>query len=301
MSTGLSQKQGDPPPSLASQYRAWEADARKTEFTGRKQLFGLLYGLVSGFAFALFAWGVDAWLLHQAHTSFWWIKFSVGLLICLSAGGLVGWYTIYTGSHWQALLVWGGLAFLLSRVLTWLPLSATPYLLKSLDPSLKSFLQYTPLDALFQFHLFGFFIIGLAAVICGLLEINLVDQALLSPSGAAPVMMLALCLVLFGLAGSASDYLVNVNFREPVQVVDDLIQYAADHEGQEIPRATARKLHLSAVRNISSLLQKPRSLNLVGFDSHLGQMDILVNFDGLLVKCTTIYAQPTDCKLLAGQ
>lgn len=298
MSIGFSQKPGDPPPSLVNQYRALEADAKKTEFADRKQLFGLLYGLVSGFAFAFFAWGVDAWLLNQAHTAFWWVKFGVGLLICLSAGGLVGWYTIYTGSHWQALLVWGGLAFLLSRVLTWLPINAAPYLLKSLDPSLKGFLQYTEPEAVFQFHLFGFIIVGLAAVICGLLEISLVDQALLSPSGAAPVLMLAVCLLLFSLAGSASDYLVNVNFREPVQVVDELIQYAADHEGEEIPPATARKLHLSAVRDIGGVLQKPRSLNLVAFDSHLGQMEILVNFDGFLVKCTTIYAQPTDCKLL---
>lgn len=266
-----------------------------TEFYSRKQYLGLIYGLVSGFAFAFFAWGVDAWLLFQAHTAYWWIKFVPGMLISLAASGLVGWYTVNTGSHWMALLLWGGLAFFLSRVLIWLPLTATPSMLESLDPSLASFLHYTELANLGQFRVVSFFIIGLAAVICGLLEINLVDQTLLSPYGSASVTMLVVCLVLFGLAGSASDYLVNSNFREPVQVVDSMIQFAADNEGVEIPAATARKLHLSSVRNITDLLHKPRRLVLAAFDPQLGLMEILVNFDGSLVKCTTIYAQPSDC------
>lgn len=265
------------------------------EFAIQRERLGLIYGLICGFAFAFFTWGVDAWLLFQAHAAFWWIKLLLGMLICLAAAGLAGWWTIRTGSHWMALLLWGGLAYLLSRMLTWIPVTAAPYLMEQLDPGIASFLRYAELADVGQFHVVGLIITGLAAVITGLLEINLVDQAQLSPYGSGPVTMLAVCLLLFGLAGGAADHLVNTNFREPVQAVDHLIQFAADNQGKEVPAETARKLHLSAVRNITDLLHRPRRLILVAFDGQLGRMDLLVNFQGSLVKCTAIYAQPTDC------
>jgi hypothetical protein len=265
------------------------------EFDRRKQYYGLLYGLLSGLAFAFFAWGIDAFLLLQAHVACWWGKLLPGLLICLAAAGLVGWWTAYTDSHWMALLGWGGLAILLSRMLTWLPLTEAPRRIEWLAPGLAGDLHYSSLAGLGQFHLVGLVITGLAGVIGGLLEISLIDQALLSPYGSGAITMVVVCLLLFGLAGSASDYLVNSSFREPLQALDKLLHFAAVNQGQEVPAVTARKMHLSAVRNIADLLQKPHSLSLLGFDSYLGQVEILVNFDGSLVKCSAIYAQPTDC------
>ena len=63
--------------------------------TRKKNLFmGLVYGLTAGFAFAFFAWGLDAIMLLRAHAAFPWVKFIPGMLICTVAGGLVGWVTI---------------------------------------------------------------------------------------------------------------------------------------------------------------------------------------------------------------
>lgn len=261
----------------------------------RRERLGILYGLISGFAFAFFAWGIDGWLLFNAHSAFWWVKFLAGMVICLITGGLVGWWTVKFSSHWMALLLWGALAFLFSKVALWLPITFTPYLLQKLYPTLQGRLHYVELADMVQFQVISLIVIGLAAIIGGLAEINLVDQALLSPYISGSFAMLAVCSLLFGLAGSASDYLVNAPFREPLQTVDNLIQFTDDNRDKEIPAATARKMHLSATRNIVGLLHRPRRLTLINYDTQLGRVDILVDFDNILVKCTAIYNQPADC------
>jgi len=143
--------------------------------------------------------------------------------------------------------------------------------------------------------LFVGFIVGLAAVICGLLEINLVEQALFNPYTSGSIMMVMVGLVLFGLAGSACDHLINSNFREPVVIVDELMNFAREHQGKDLPPDIARKEHISSVDQIGDVLDEPHRLTLIEFDQFLGQMEVLVHFDKVLVKCTVIYSQPTNC------
>ena len=261
----------------------------------KKHLLGLLYGMASGFAFAILAWGVDAFRLAQAHVAYPWIKIVPGLIICLLAGGLAGWLTIYYCKHGLAFLLWALLALIFSWLVVWLPLVNEPNLIKILQPDLANLLKFSEVEYLYQYRIVGFISIGLASIIGGLLEINLVDQAMLSPYGTATGLMLLVCLVIFGLAGGAGDQLVNVNLREPIQAVDELIQFAADNQGKEVSKQVARSMHLSAVRNIEDLLQKPHKLILIGFDKNFGLVDVLVDFNGSYAKCTAIYAQPTDC------
>jgi len=266
----------------------------------KKLLLGFFYGLVSGFAFAFMAWGIDAWLLARANASYFWIKIIPGLIICMLAGGLAGCLTIYFRNHLIAMLLWALLALLFSWLVVWLPLINTPSLLKLLNPNLVNLFKFSEVEYLYQYRLVGLITIGLAAIIGGLLEINLVDQATLSPYISAFGIALLVCLAIFGLAGSAADQLININLREPIRVIDELIQFAADNEGKEVPKQVARKMHLSAVNNIRELLQRNRQLILIGYDTGLGQVDILVDFEGSFVKCTTIYSQPTDCVSLNG-
>ncbi len=267
----------------------------------RKKLrLGLIYGIVAGLSFAIFAWGVDAWLLARANAVFFWVKFIPGLIICVVAGGIVGWLTIRFENHGIALLLWGLLAVLYSWLVVLIPLSGAPYQINLLDPGLARWFDFSPIEHLVQFRVVGFIIIGLVAIICGLLEINLVNQALLSSYKSAAIMAMLVCIFLFGLVGSATDQMINTNLREPVQVINSLIQFAADNEGVEVPRETARQMHLSAVRQITEVIQKPRQLTLIGYDGNFGIVDTLVDFDGTLVKCTTVFAQPTDCIILTS-
>ncbi|HSQ17854.1 MAG TPA: hypothetical protein VLM83_09165 [Anaerolineales bacterium] len=266
----------------------------------KKLKYGLSYGLVGGVAFAIFAWGVDALLLTLAHATYPWIKFIPGLIICALAGGLVGWLTIRFENHLIALLLWLLLAVLFSWLVVWLPLTGAPGIIKLLDPELATRFDFSQVQDIYQFRLVGLLAIGLAASISGLLEINLVENALLAPSGFTHILTLLVCLILFGVGGSSTDHLINTNFREPIQAVDKLIQFAADNEGKEVPSITARAMHLSAVKDLDEYLQSPRKLSIIAFDPPLGMMNILVDFDGPLVQCTAIYSQPTNCVILSA-
>lgn len=272
----------------------------KTNISRKKLVLGLIYGLVAGLAFSLFAWGIDAWLLARANATYYWINLIPGMLLCMLAGAIIGWLTIFFNKHSLALLLWGLLAVFFAWLVVWLPLTNAPNLLKWLDPGLAGWLDFSEVEYLSLYRLVGVVTIGLACIIGGLLEINLVEQAMLSAYGSSLGMALVVCATIFALVGSAADNLINVNLREPVQAVDRLIKFAADHAGQEVSKQEARKMHLSAARNISDLLQSERRLTLISYDESFGMVDILVDFEGTLVKCTAIYSQPTDCVPMEG-
>lgn len=270
----------------------------EAHFSQKKQRMGLLFGTIAGLAFSIMAWGVDAFQLALAHAAFPFIKFIPGLLISVLAGGLVGWLTIKIERLWAAILLWALLACLYTWLVMWLPLKAMPFLLKVLQPSISPLLYYPNIESQTQFIAMGLVVIGFVALICGLMEIHLIDQAMLGMGTLALISPLLISLVVFGLAGSAGDYLLNRHFREPLQVLDGLIQFAADNDGKEVPVIVSRKKRLSVVKDLNELMVYPRTLTLVGYDAMLGQMDYLVDFSGNWVRCSVIYNQPTMCKRL---
>lgn len=280
-------------------YMLLEKNSEKTRvFESKRNLIGLIYGITCGISFAFFAWGIDAFLLAGANARFFWIKFLPGLILSALAGGLAGWFTTHFGKHSLALVVWGLLAILFTGLTIWLPTSGTEFLQKLLSPDLTSLLKFSEIDSVTHFWIFGLFITGIASIICGLLEINLVDSILLSSYTSTLVTTMVTCVVIFGLAGSASDYLVNVHFREPVLALNRMIQTIENYEGENIPSDLARELHLSAISHLEINMQTPRELTLISFDRTLGNMNILVNFQGTQVKCTMIYSQAANCTLV---
>lgn len=269
----------------------------QSEFRSKKKIIGLLYGLASGLFFAIFAWGIDAYLLASANASYFWIKFVPGMLISAIAGSIAGYLTIHFGKHGIAFLLWGLLAIVLTFLAIWLPASGTEFFIRLLNPDFARWINFSEIDSIEQFRLVGFMTIGLASIISGLLEINLVEQVMLSSYNSSIVTMILTCLVIFGIAGSASDYLINIHFREPVQALDRVLQTVVEYGDQEIPREVAREIHLSAFNQLNIDLFAPRRLSLIAFDQTLGNMTVLVDFQGTLIQCTMIYSQLSNCSL----
>jgi hypothetical protein len=265
----------------------------------RKKLkLGFLYGLFAGLAFSIFTWGVDAWLLARAHATYPWVKFLPGLLVCILAGGITGWLTIRIDKHAIALLLWSILAFVYSWLAIWLPFTSAPSFIERLDPALVQYFHFSQVKDISQILWVSLVTIGLAAVLAGLLEINLVQQASISSNAASTVGAFLVATILFTSVGSATDQMINSNLREPIQVLDKLFNFAMENAGVEVPRQTARRMHLSAVSQLDEVIDKQRSLTLAGFDENIGIVDVLVDFEGSIVKCQVIYTQPTDCIIL---
>jgi hypothetical protein len=261
-----------------------------------KKFVGMLYGMVAGLAFSIFAWGIDAVLLASSHGALPWVKILPGLIICLLSGSLVGWLTIRFENHLLALGLWIALAVFFSRLIIWIPLKISPIFIRFLDSDLGAYLKYPYYDSLNQNAWFSFGAIVIVALICGLLEINLIEQALFSSGSFAVLVPLLLCFFGFALAGKTGDSMLNQQIREPVLAVDDLLQFAVENIDQEVPGDVARSMHLGATNTIKDYLPLERRVIMSNFDESIGQVDVLVDFSGIWVRCTAIYNQVTYCK-----
>ncbi len=263
----------------------------------KKQLVGLLYGAAAGLAFSIFAWGIDAIVLAGAHGAYPWVRFIPGFIISLLAGSIAGWVTVRIQNHLVSITIWVLFALLLSKLFIWLPITATPSIISMFNESLGSYLQYPAyLKELGQLRWFGFATIAIVAFVNALIENILIDQALFGTGKIALIVPLVVCALSFSLAGNAIDGLYNRHIREPIVIVNDLIEFAAENLDKEVPKDVSRKMHLSALNTIKEYLTRDRKLILGNFDQTFGQIDILVIFEGHWVKCTTIYGQVTMCK-----
>jgi len=261
----------------------------------KKHLSGAAYGLAAGIAFAFFAWGLDGIQLARANGAYSWVKFLPGFLICLTAGCLVGWLTVFIDKVWISIPAWLAMGYLFARLVFWLPIQIAPQVIKVFNPAMGEFLKYPYYQGFNQIRLFVFVTLAIVAVICGLLENILIDQALFSSGKMAIVVPLVVCALAFSLAGNAVDGVFNKNLREPIQKVDEMLQFAYENQGKEVPKSLARQMRLSAANNIQAYLNLDRELILSNYDESMGQVDVLVNFEGRWVKCTTVYNQVTYC------
>lgn len=268
------------------------------EFTHRKQILGLLFGLIAGAAFSLTTWGVDAVLLAIAHAATPFVKFIPGLIVSVAACGLVGWLSVRLEKARIAVLLWLALAVFLSWLVMWLPLHLAPGLQAAFNPQLRSYFDFPPIDGKGQILFFVFLVTGFVSLVCGMLEIHLIDQAMISQGGMAIVTPLLISLALFGFAGISADELMNRNLREPIQAMNEVIQFAADNQGKDVSAKTAREKRLSVVKELTGLIDRPRRLTVIGYDSSMWQIEVLVDFQGELATCTVMVNQPTMCSLV---
>ena len=87
-------------------------------------------------------------------------------------------------------------------------------------------------------------------------------------------------------------------FREPIVIIDTLMQNGADYYNQEVDKFEAREMHLSIVRPLDDLVLQQRSLTLVDVDAYLSVMKALVDFNGEWAVCHLVYLQPTFCEII---
>jgi hypothetical protein len=270
----------------------------KPELNRKKQIAGLLYGLAAGLSFAIFAWGIDALLLARAHGAFVWVRFLPGLLVCALSGALVGWLSMVVQKVWFTFLIWLTQALLFAHLILWLPLKVAPVLIKVFNPALGEFLKYPYYPELQQNLWIGFVFIAAVSIICALLEGILIDQSLFSSGKFTIIVPLVVAAMAFALIGKTSDSLLNKNLRDPIVSVDKVIEFTLENEGKEVPTEVARKMRLFALNQVEKAVTSQRKLILSNFDAVLGQVDVLVDFDGQWVKCPVIYNQVSSCSLV---
>jgi hypothetical protein len=261
-----------------------------------KRRMGMLYGMAVGLSFAASTWGIDAYQLSQAHAFHPWLKFIIGAVAFISAGGMAGWLVARSEKAIFGLLIYLGLAFVFSWLIVVLPFRIFPVVVSWLEPEVGNLLNYTFYEGFNSRFVIAIAWISLFVALIGILQIPLTEPAAFSTSYFGKIAPLLVCSVVMFINGVIVDTLNNEPLRTALLHMNNTIQFSVDHQGQEVDRATARSMRTSSLRAVEDVISQPRQMIVGGYDQFLDQIHILVRFGSSWVDCIVVYNQPSFCK-----
>jgi hypothetical protein len=268
-----------------------------SSFSRKRINLGVIYGLIAGLFFTLAAWGMDAVILARYHVSLPFLKLLPAFLICVPPAILAGFLTAKYENGLVSFMLWAGLAVLYTYAVINIPIKLAPWMTSKLLPEYIPVISFQELTNIGHYWFYGIFAIGFSCVLCGILENLLIDQSFAASGAIGALIPFVICMAVMTGAGFSGDLLFTNNFREPVVMIDTLLQNGATYYNQEVDKLEARKMRLSIVRPLDELVLLPHSLTLVSTDNYLGLMKVLVDFDGKYALCHIVYSQPTFCEI----
>lgn len=271
-------------------------DIERPDVLRARHIYGIWFGAVLGFLFAVFAWGVDAFLLSGMNSLYPWLKFAGGAVPCMVAGGFTGWLSARLKKPVIAMALWAVTAFFFAWLTVALPLRITPILMGIVDHEAQGLLHYTLYDNFATRIRAAYIWIGIFVSISGLLQLPLSESAVFSTSTMGKMSPMLACLVLMAVCGMLIDGLNNELLRSPIKAMNTTIQFAVEHQGQEVDLQEARRMRLPSLRTVLDLVTPERKMIVSGYDQFIGQVSILVRFQNAWVECEVFYNQPVSCK-----
>lgn len=261
-----------------------------------KHVFGRSYGVVVGLTFAISTWAADGFALSQAHMFLPWTKLIIGLILCSLAAGLAGWITARFERWYFTVPAWIGVAAFFSWLLIILPLQINPIVSAWFKPEWQGLIRYDAFNQLSPRFAVAFMWISIFVLITGVLQIPLVEPAAFSTSVFGKIAPFLLGMFIIGLGGFVADSLNNQPLRSAIASMDHSIQFVVDNKGVDVDPALSRANHAGALRGIKDQVTAERSTTIGSYDSSLGEVIVLVQFEDLIANCSVIYEQPSFCK-----
>ncbi len=262
----------------------------------KKEIFGVLYGLAGGLAFALTAWGWDAYQLWRAHWAYPLLSFLPGAVLALLLGGLAGWLAMRLRAAALGALAWLIGGSLLGILTLWLPRWLTPRLIFWLEPALQGWASLPPQEGAPLLILLCIGVTALFALIAGALQFTLVEQATYSQGDGAILLPMMLSVAVMALAGILTDSILNINMRQAVSSLDYTLTFAIENQDKEVDKLIARRARLGAVNSLTHLFQIPHRIFFFDATSSFEQSRYLVQFEENWAQCTLILSNLTYCK-----
>ncbi len=262
-----------------------------------KHRYGVWYGLVIGFGFALFTWGVDSYTLSLHHGLLPWLKAAIGAALCVMAGMTAGWASAKTGKALAALLIWLVAGFTFAWLTIHLPFTLLPKAMALFEPDLKYLLHYEYFPDFQQSIGVAYVWLGIFLSVAAILQIPMSDSAVFSTSIFGKTGPLFIALALMGIAGSILDNgLINQPLRDSTLAVDRTLQFILENRGREMDAAQAREMHAAAFRTVDALITPQYRLLVSGFESDFVELQVLVKFEKAWAECKVVYNQPILCE-----
>lgn len=262
---------------------------------------GTAYGIIVGLSFAAATRGIDGFLLSQAHAFYPWLKFIIGAVICMTLGGLAGWLVARFEKGLLAVLIYLVAGLIFAWLIVALPFRIVPAVLQVLDPEIGNLLNYPYYEGFGAMQAVATFWVSLFVALAGILQLPLTEPAVFSTSLFGKVSPLFVCLLVMVISGVIVDTLNNEPLRKAVLQMENTIEFAVAHQGQEVDRATARSMRMASLRAVESSIQEPRRMIVREYDEYLGEIHVLVRFGSNWVDCLVIYNQPSFCDYLGSR
>ncbi|NWG07909.1 MAG: hypothetical protein HXY35_14630 [Chloroflexi bacterium] len=263
-----------------------------------KWRIGTVYGMVVGLSFAAATWGIDGYRLSQAYAFHPWLKFIIGAVICMIAGGLAGWLVARLEKGILALPFYLAASVVFSWLTLALPFQIFPKVLLWLDPGTGQMLDYVVYENFSSRFFLGAAWVALFISLAGILQIPLTEPAAFSTSYFGKIVPLLVCSVIMLINGTIVDTLNNEPLRSAMLQLNNTIQFAVEHQGEEVDRALSRSMRMYAVRPVEAVIDQPRRMIVGKYDPWLGQINVLVRFGETWVDCVVVYNQPSLCKYI---
>jgi hypothetical protein len=267
----------------------------------KTRAYSLWLGIAAGLVFSLSLWAYEAILFIGAHVAYPWIPLVVGTVLCVLVGASTALLTHLVNKAILGVVFWVLAAGLIAEIAITLPLKITPVLMKLFEPGLQSRLPVYPITDTFQTWAgIGTVWLAIFFAILGLLQLTLVEQAVPAGTSAGRLVPYFVFVPIMALASVMSSNLINSQLRAPLLATNELIQFAVENQNITVDPVLARRMHLSSVKTISDLINRPRRLFLGHYDPFYRQVEVLIDFDGEWVDCTTVTGQPVFCQPIAN-
>lgn len=274
---------------------------QRPEVVHGKRRMGILYGMAVGLSFAAASWGIDGLMLSQSNAFYPWLKFIIGAVICMLAGGIAGWFVARLEKGILALFIYLGLGLVFSWLIVALPFRIFPGVMQWLDPETANLLNYTFYDGFQSRFAIAVAWISLFVVLTGVLQLPLTEPAAFATSFFGKISPLLVCAVVMFINGVIVDTLNNEPLRTAVLHLDNTIEFAVEHQGEEVDRALARTMRMSSLRAVRDVINQPRKLIVGSYDQYLDQIHVLVRFGSTWADCVVVYNQPSFCEYVASE
>jgi hypothetical protein len=271
---------------------------QRPEVLRAKRHLGMAYGITVGLSFAFFTWGIDGLALSRAQALYPWLKFILGAVLCMLAGGAAGWLVAHLEKGILALLIYLVLALGFAWLLVALPFQIFPAVITWLDPEVGNLLNYGIYEDFGSRFGLAMAWISLFMAIAGILQLPLTEPAAFSVSSFGKIVPLIVCSVIMAINGVIVDSLNNEPMRAALIYMNNTIQFSVDHAGEEVDRAMARSMHVGALRGVQEVVSQPRKLIVGSYDQYLDQIHVLVRFGDTWTDCIVVYNQPSLCKYI---
>ncbi len=261
----------------------------------RSRLDGLLFGLLSGLAFALVTWGWDAVSLARVASYCPWFKFVVGTVFCLIVGGAVGWVVAALDRSLVGLVGWAlaGLAF--GWLAAYLPFQGFNRLIGWLNPRFEGIVIYPVVELAHARSTVNSVLVAATIGLGGLLEIMALDHAQSSVSRISRGLALASCIPFMITAGGLANA-NNRQLREPQENVVALIRLAMTAREVGISREEALEMHLGAFNPVQEMLSEPRRVMVGSYDPSIVSVGVEIEVDRGWIRCILVAGQATYCQ-----